>query len=106
MNDVSFSLVEQAVEVLRGVANITPVVSNRTIDGLSGAKVFFKCENFQRVGAFKFRGAYHAVARLMAKIRPARSQPSLQAIMLRASRWLVGFLGSGPRSYCRNRTRS
>jgi threonine dehydratase len=72
MNDVSFSLVEQAVEVLRGVANITPVVSNRTIDGLSGAKVFFKCENFQRVGAFKFRGAYHAVARLMAR-NPTRT---------------------------------
>jgi len=72
MNDVTYSLIEQAVEVLRGVATITPVISDRTLDGLADARVFLKCENFQRVGAFKFRGAYHAVARLMAT-SPART---------------------------------
>ena len=71
MDDPTFPLIEQAVEVLRGVANVTPVISNRTLDGLAQARVFFKCENFQRAGAFKFRGAYYAVARHMA-VNPAR----------------------------------
>jgi threonine dehydratase len=69
MNEVTFSLVEQAVEVLRGVARVTPVVTSRSLDELSGAKVFLKCENLQRVGAFKFRGAYHAVTRLISADR-------------------------------------
>ena len=66
MNDVTYSLIEQAVDVLRDVALVTPVMSNRALDELAEASAFLKCENFQRVGAFKFRGAYHAIARLMA----------------------------------------
>jgi threonine dehydratase len=46
------------------VAHRTPVVTSRTIDARVGAHVFFKCENLQRAGAFKFRGAYHALAQL------------------------------------------
>ncbi|MDH4191327.1 MAG: threo-3-hydroxy-L-aspartate ammonia-lyase [Betaproteobacteria bacterium] len=42
----------------------TPVLTSRTIDALTGARVFFKCENFQRMGAFKFRGACSAMTRL------------------------------------------
>ena len=49
---------------LEGVAHRTPVLRSRTLDALVGAEVFLKCENFQRIGAFKFRGAYNAVARL------------------------------------------
>lgn len=49
---------------LAGVANRTPVLRSRTLDERTGACLFFKCENFQRVGAFKFRGAYNAVASL------------------------------------------
>jgi threonine dehydratase len=49
---------------LAGVAHRTPVMTSRTIDAWTGARVFFKCENLQRMGAFKFRGAYHAVSRL------------------------------------------
>jgi threonine dehydratase len=49
---------------LKGVAHRTPVLRSRTLDGLVGAEVHLKCENFQRMGAFKFRGAYHAVSRL------------------------------------------
>jgi threonine dehydratase len=56
--------VRSAVEQIRGVAHRTPVVTSRTIDGLAGAAVFLKCENLQRVGAFKFRGAYNAISRL------------------------------------------
>lgn len=56
--------VRDAAVRLKGVAHRTPVLRSRTLDGLVGAEVFLKCENFQRVGAFKFRGAYNAVSRL------------------------------------------
>ncbi len=56
--------VHAAAELLQGVAHRTPVVTSRTLDERLGAQVFFKCENLQRSGAFKFRGAYHAVSRL------------------------------------------
>ena len=46
---------------LQGVARRTPVFTSRTADERTGAQVFFKCENFQRMGAFKFRGAYNAL---------------------------------------------
>jgi len=49
---------------LEGHAHRTPVLTSRTVDARTGAKVFFKCENFQRMGAFKFRGAYNALAQL------------------------------------------
>ena len=42
-------------------AHVTPVLRSRTLDALSGAQLFFKCENLQRAGAFKFRGACNAV---------------------------------------------
>ena len=47
---------------LAGIAHRTPVFTSRTADERTGAQVFFKCENFQRMGAFKFRGAYNALA--------------------------------------------
>lgn len=53
-----------AAERLAGIVNHTPVMTSRTVNTLTGATVFFKCENFQRAGAFKFRGAYHALSRL------------------------------------------
>jgi threonine dehydratase len=65
MPNVTFALVEEAVRILHGVAHHTPVLTSCQLDSRSGARVFLKCENFQRVGAFKFRGAYHAIARLM-----------------------------------------
>ncbi len=49
---------------IEGVAHRTPVMRSRQIDTMIGAEVFFKCENLQRVGAFKFRGAYNALSRL------------------------------------------
>ncbi len=54
----------KAAERLQGIANRTPVLTSRTLNELCGCSVFLKCENFQRVGAFKFRGAYHALSRL------------------------------------------
>ena len=56
--------VQAAAERLRGVANRTPVVTSRTVDSLIGAQVFFKCENLQRGGAFKFRGAFNRLVAL------------------------------------------
>ncbi|MEU5520413.1 pyridoxal-phosphate dependent enzyme [Streptomyces sp. NPDC047860] len=56
--------VRSAAERLKGVAHRTPVLRSRTLDALVGAEVHLKCENFQRVGAFKFRGAYNAASRL------------------------------------------
>jgi threonine dehydratase len=60
----SFDDVLAAAGRLRGVAHRTPVMTSRSIDARTGARVFFKCENFQRAGAFKFRGAYNALSRL------------------------------------------
>src|SRR5690606_21881067 len=53
-----------AAERLKGVAHRTPVLRSRTLDERAGAEIHLKCENFQRVGAFKFRGAYNAASRL------------------------------------------
>lgn len=61
---VSFDDVRAAAERLRGVAHRTPVVTSRTLDERTGAKVFLKAENLQRIGAFKFRGAYNRIAQL------------------------------------------
>jgi threonine dehydratase len=53
-----------AAERLEGAARRTPVLTSRTLDARAGGAVFLKCENFQNVGAFKFRGAYNALSRL------------------------------------------
>ncbi len=60
----SFDDILHASKVLSGVAHRTPVMTSRLLNRLTGAMLFFKCENFQRAGAFKFRGAFHAVSRL------------------------------------------
>lgn len=54
---------------LEGHAHRTPVMTSRTIDDALGAQVFFKCENLQRMGAFKFRGAFNALSRFNAEQR-------------------------------------
>jgi len=59
-----FGMVQDAADRLRGVANATPVMTSRTLNECLGAEVFLKCESFQRIGAFKFRGAYNAMSRL------------------------------------------
>lgn len=59
---IDFADIASAQDRLHGVAHRTPVLQSQTADALSGAQLFFKCENFQRMGAFKFRGAYNALA--------------------------------------------
>ncbi|MCL7996934.1 threo-3-hydroxy-L-aspartate ammonia-lyase [Brucella sp. 21LCYQ03] len=55
--------VVSAAQLIEGHAHRTPVFTSATIDAQTGAQFFFKCENFQRIGAFKLRGAYNALAR-------------------------------------------
>ena len=64
--EVTFDDVAQAHERIKPVAHRTPVLSSATVDARTGAKVFFKPENLQRMGAFKFRGAYNALSQLAA----------------------------------------
>lgn len=66
---ISFEDVLAAAARLEGQANRTPVMTSRTFDAMVGASVFFKCENYQRVGAFKFRGAYNHLSTLPSDAR-------------------------------------
>ncbi len=61
---ITFADVQSAAARLRGVAHRTPVLSSRTLDAMTGAQVFLKVESLQRIGAFKFRGAYNAISSL------------------------------------------
>ena len=66
---VSFEDVQEAARRLKGIAHLTPVATSRTLDDRLSARLFLKCENLQRGGAFKFRGAYNAVSKLTAQER-------------------------------------
>jgi len=59
-----FKHVLAAQQNLLGHANVTPVMTSRTLNQMLGVQVYFKCENFQRVGAFKFRGAFNSICQL------------------------------------------
>jgi threonine dehydratase len=67
----TFDDVVQAAARIAGIANRTPVLTSRSVDAALGARVWFKCENMQRTGAFKFRGAYNALARFTPAQRAA-----------------------------------
>ncbi|CAK9781257.1 pyridoxal-5'-phosphate-dependent protein beta subunit [Cutaneotrichosporon oleaginosum] len=76
MSDLSAPLptyadVQSAATRLAGVAHRTPVLTSSTIDGVLGARLYFKCENYQRMGAFKFRGAYNALSQFTPAQRAA-----------------------------------
>ena len=64
MNLPTYEDVEAAARRIEGHAHRTPVLRSSTADALLGAQLFFKCENFQRMGAFKFRGAFNALSKL------------------------------------------
>src|ERR1700748_2754026 len=61
---VTYADVAAAAKRLEGSAHRTPVLTSTTVNAMTGAKVFFKPENLQRMGAFKFRGAYNAISKL------------------------------------------
>jgi threonine dehydratase len=66
---VTYDDIASAHQRIKGVARRTPVLTSTTADALVGAELFFKCENLQRMGAFKFRGAYNALSQLNAEER-------------------------------------
>lgn len=61
---VTYADVEAAAARIAGITHRTPVLMSRTVNKRTNSQVFFKCENFQRTGSFKFRGAYNALAQL------------------------------------------
>ena len=74
MNTLALPTYEDVVQAagrIAGAANRTPVLTSRTVNDAFGAEVFFKCENLQRMGAFKFRGAYNALAKFTPEQRRA-----------------------------------
>lgn len=86
----SFADIEAAARRLAGVAHRTPCVTSRMLDQLLGAHVVLKAEGFQRMGAFKFRGAYNAISQLSGEQRElgvltASSGNHAQAVALAAS---------------------
>jgi threo-3-hydroxy-L-aspartate ammonia-lyase len=68
---ISFADITAAAARLKGVAHRTPVHTSSTANARTGAELFFKCENFQRMGAFKFRGGYNALAQFTPEQRKA-----------------------------------
>jgi len=67
----TYADVAAAAQRIEGLANKTPVMTSRTANEEMGAEVFFKCENYQRMGAFKFRGAMNALLKFDARQRAA-----------------------------------
>jgi len=64
MSVVNFQQISEASSRIKGYATRTPILTSRTMDAELGAEVFFKAEPFQRIGAFKFRGAFNAISQL------------------------------------------
>src|SRR5512137_1496207 len=69
MGMVNFSDIQSAAERLYRIAHRTPIATSHTLNNLLGAEVYGKCENLQRAGAFKFRGAYNAISQLSVEQR-------------------------------------
>ena len=67
-DQVDMSMIRQAAGRIGPYARTTPIMRCRAIDNLAGHKLYFKCENFQRIGAFKFRGACNAIMKLPADV--------------------------------------
>ena len=61
---ISYTSIQMAAEILEQQTHRTPVLTSSTLNQLTQSQVFLKCENFQRTGSFKFRGAYHALSQL------------------------------------------
>ncbi len=88
--EVSYADIEAAAERIAGVVHRTPVMTSRRLDQHAGAQIFLKCENLQRAGAFKIRGAYNTLAQLTEQQRRAgvvafSSGNHAQAVALAAS---------------------
>ncbi len=72
VTDNMFLRVQAPKERIRGHADVTPVRTSRTLNEQVGAEIYFKCKNLQRVGAFKFRGAFNCISQLSEEEKGAR----------------------------------
>ena len=93
--------VREAAARIAGFVHRTPVMTSETLDRLAGRAVFFKCENLQKTGAFKYRGATNAVRKLDAAPPPAASSRTPAATTPRPWPWRRGSAASPPTSSCR-----
>ena len=89
----TYADVEAAAQRIAGHANRTPVNTSRTLNDMLGAEVFFKCENFQRMGAFKFRGAFNALS----KFTPEQRKGGVVEVELREGKLCYRRQGVGVR---------
>lgn len=76
-----YEKIVEAAKRIEGIAHKTPVLTSALLNELTENQIFLKCENFQRMGAFKFRGAYNTISSLLKKRRVRVSLPILQGIM-------------------------
>lgn len=83
----SYQDIEDAAQRILGFAHKTPVLTSTTANKQFGAELFFKCENFQRMGAFKFRGAFNALAQLSPEQKKQVLLLFHQVIMLKVLLW-------------------
>ena len=97
--------VRQAADRIAAHAQRTPLLHSRSIDALAGARLVFKCENFQRAGAFKFRGACNAVWWLTDAVAALASSPTRLATTARRWRWLRDAQDPGAHGRSRRRRR-
>ena len=67
--EITRQQIEKAHERIKPFIHKTPVLTSKTLDQISGAEIFFKCENFQKIGAFKIRGGMNAVLSLAGEKR-------------------------------------
>ena len=79
---------QETLQRIQHYVHKTPVLCSRLINEIAGAELYFKCENFQKIGAFKFRGAINAVLQLNDEERKMVSQHIHQVIMPRHWHWL------------------
>src|SRR5260221_11336847 len=93
MRQVTFAQVAAAAERIAGVALRTPVLTSGQVDAQLGARVYFKCENFQRAGAFKFRGAYNTLSRFSAAQKSGGAVASSSGTHAKPVAWAPPLLG-------------
>ena len=86
--------VQSAAAAIKGHANYTPVMTSTHFDGLAGRELFFKCENFQKIGAFKFRGAFNAIKKLDPAIETVITHSSGNHAQVRLIRGVAAHAGA------------
>jgi len=90
MTQPDFSDIKKAHDRIRDFVHRTPILTCRSINGMIGASLFFKCENFQKAGAFKIRGACNAVFSIPEEEAAAAWRPTPQGTMPRHWPWQPG----------------